>query len=337
MKRNMTQWAAELLAAPIKKPLPVLSFPAIQMMDITVKELISSSDLQAKGMKLVSERVDAAASVSLMDLSLEAECFGSTIRFSDDEVPTVIGSVVSSEEEAEALEVPEIGAGRTAIYIEAIEKAVKLIEDRPVLAGVIGPFSLAGRLMDVSEAMIYCYDEPDMVHTVLEKVTQFIIKYILEYKRVGANGVVVAEPLAGLLSPALAEEFSAEYMKKIVDAVQDEEFIVVYHNCGNCTIQQIESIVNIGAPILHFGNAINMEEMMSHVPANVMAAGNVDPASQFRNGTVESIKESTRATMEACCKFPNFIISSGCDIPPMSKWENIEAFFEAAREFYAQQ
>lgn len=337
MKRNMTQWAAELLAAPIKKPLPVLSFPAIQMMDITVKELISSSDLQAKGMKLVSERVDAAASVSLMDLSLEAECFGSTIRFSDDEVPTVIGSVVSSEEEAEALEVPEIGAGRTAIYIEAIEKAVKLIEDRPVLAGVIGPFSLAGRLMDVSEAMIYCYDEPDMVHTVLEKVTQFIIKYIMEYKRVGANGVVVAEPLAGLLSPALAEEFSAEYMKKIVDAVQDEEFIVVYHNCGNCTIQQIESIVNIGAPILHFGNAINMEEMMSHVPANVMAAGNVDPASQFRNGTVESIKESTRATMEACCKFPNFIISSGCDIPPMSKWENIEAFFEAAREFYAQQ
>ncbi len=188
--------------------------------------------------------------------------------------------------------------------------------------------------MDVSEAMIYCYDEPDMVHTVLEKVTQFIIKYILEYKRVGANGVVVAEPLAGLLSPSLAEEFSADYMKKIVDAVQDEEFIVVYHNCGNCTIQQIESIVNIGAPILHFGNAINMEEMMSHVPANVMAAGNVDPASQFRNGTVESIKESTRATMEACCKYPNFIISSGCDIPPMSKWENIEAFFEAAREFY---
>ncbi len=335
MKRNMKQWAADLLAAPEKKPMPVLSFPAIQMMGITVKELIGSSDLQAKGMKLVADRVDAAASVSLMDLSLEAECFGSTIRFSDDEVPTVIGSVVSSEEEAEALEVPEIGAGRTAIYIEAIEKAVKLIEDRPVLAGVIGPFSLAGRLMDVSEAMIYCYDEPDMVHTVLEKATEFIIKYISEYKRVGANGVVVAEPLAGLLSPALAEEFSADYMKKIVDAVQDDEFLVVYHNCGNCTIQQIDSILSIGAPIVHFGNAIDMAEMMPLIPANIMAAGNVDPAAQFRNGTVDSIKAETKAIMEKCCRYPNFIISSGCDIPPMSKWENIEAFFEAAREFYA--
>ena len=311
MKRNMKQWVADTLAASSKKPMPVLSFPAIQMMDITVKELISSSDLQAKGMKLVADRVDAAASVSLMDLSLEAECFGSTIRFSDDEVPTVIGSVVSTEEEADALEIPEIGAGRTAIYIEAIEKAVKMIEDRPVFAGVIGPFSLAGRLMDVSEAMVYCYDEPDMVHTVLEKVTQFIIKYCLEYKRIGANGVVIAEPLAGLLSPSLAEEFSSDYMKKIVDAVQDDEFIVVYHNCGNSVVQQIDSILKIGAPVLHFGNAIDMADMMPLIPADVLAAGNVDPASQFRNGTVDSIKKETKDLMEKCCKYPNFVISSG--------------------------
>ena len=57
-----------------------------------------------------------------MDLSLEAEAFGSTIRVSDDEVPTVIGSIVSTEEEADALKVPEIGVGRTQIYIDAIEK-----------------------------------------------------------------------------------------------------------------------------------------------------------------------------------------------------------------------
>ena len=247
---------------------------------------------------------------------------------------TVIGSIVSSEEDADALQVPEIGAGRTSIYIEAIEKAVKLIEDRPVFAGVIGPFSLAGRLMDVTEAMIYCYDEPDMVHTVLEKVTDFMIKYILEYKKVGANGVAIAEPLAGLLSPGLAEEFSADYMKKIVDAVQDDEFIVIYHNCGNCTIQQIDSILEIGAPIVHFGNAIDMAEMMTHIPADVIASGNVDPAGQFKNGSVESIKRETKEIMGKCCKYPNFVISSGCDIPPMAKWDNIKAFFEAAEEFY---
>ena len=117
----------------------------------------------------------------------------STVHFSDDEVPTVTGSIVHSEEEADALKVPEIGAGRTQIYIDAIGKAVELVQDRPVFAGVIGPFSLAGRLMDVTEAMIYCYDEPDMVHTVLEKATEFLIKYITHTKQWGANGVLVAE------------------------------------------------------------------------------------------------------------------------------------------------
>lgn len=335
MKRNMNQWVQQFREAPVKKPMPILSFPAIQMMGVTVKELIMDSGLQAKGMKLIADRTDAAASVSLMDLSVEAECFGSTIRFTDDEVPAVIGSVVSSEEEAQALAVPQIGAGRTTIYIEAIEKAVRMIEDRPVFAGVIGPFSLAGRLMDVAEAMVYCYDEPDMVHIVLQKATQFLIRYIDAYKKAGANGVVIAEPLAGLLSPALAEEFSVPYMRQIVEAVQDDEFIVIYHNCGDYTIQQIDSILTIGAPMYHFGNAIDMAEMMKHIPADVLAAGNVDPAGQFRNGTMDSMKAETLSIMEKCCKYPNFVISSGCDIPPMSKWENIDAFFEAVVGFYS--
>ena len=332
---NMKQWVADVLASEKKKALPVLSCPSIQKMGITVAELINDSDKQAEGMKIIADSFPTAASVSLMDLSLEAEAFGSEIRVSDDEVPTVIGSIVSTEEEAEALKVPEIGAGRTQIYIDAIEKAGKLITDRPVLAGVIGPFSLAGRLLDVSEALIYCYDEPDMVHMVLEKATEFLINYCKEYKKVGANGIVMAEPLAGLLSPSLAEEFSADYVKQIVDAVQDDEFIVVYHNCGNSTIKTIDTIVTNDCPMYHFGNAIDMEEMMSHIPENLIAMGNVDPAGEFRNGTPESIYARTKEVMEKCCKYKNFVISSGCDIPPMSPWENISAFFKAVEDFYS--
>ena len=331
---NMKKWVADMIDAPVKKALPVLTFPAIQKMGISVKEFISDSELQAKGMKIIADSTDSAASLSMMDLSLEAECFGSEIHFSDDEVPTVVGSIIEDEEGAEALEIPSIGDGRTQIYIDAVEKAAKLITDRPVFAGVIGPFSLAGRLLDVTEAMIYCYDEPDMVHTVLDKVTTFIIEYIKAYKAVNANGVVMAEPLAGLLSPALAEEFSSTYVKRIIDAVQDDEFIVIYHNCGNCTIQMIDSIIATGAPVFHFGNAIAMDEMMEKIPADRIAMGNVDPAGQLRNGTPESVKESTKSIMEKCCKYKNFVISTGCDVPPMSSWDNINAFFEAVDEFY---
>ena len=334
MKRDMNQWLSDLKSAPAKKAMPILSFPAVQLMGITVKDLISSSDNQAKGMKLIADRTDAAAAVSLMDLSVEAECFGSHIVFSEDEVPTVKGNVISDMEEVEALEISAIGAGRTSIYIDAIKKAAELIEDRPVFAGIIGPYSLAGRLLDVTEIMYLSYDEPEMVAALLDKVTDFLIAYGKAYKEAGANGVMIAEPLVGMLSPALEEEFSSPYVKRMVEALQDENFLVIYHNCGDNTIQMIDSILSTGCSAYHFGNSISMAEMLKHIPEDIVVMGNVDPAGQFRNGTPESIRKETLDIMKACCEHPNFVISSGCDIPPMSKWENIDAFFAAVSEFY---
>ena len=167
MKRNMKKWLEELRNAKVKKALPILSFPSVQLLGITVKELIADSEMQAKGMKLIAEKVDSAATVSLMDLSVEAECFGASVRFSDGEVPTVTGRIINDENEAKELAVPEIGTARSGLYIDAIRKASAEIADRPVFAGMIGPFSLAARLLDVTEIMMDCYDDPDMVHTVL--------------------------------------------------------------------------------------------------------------------------------------------------------------------------
>lgn len=331
---NMREWLERQKNAKVKKAMPVLSFPCTSLMDISVKELIMDSDLQAKGMKLVADRIDSAASVSMMDLSVEAEAFGAKAKITEDEVPNITGSIVSCMEDAEALAVPKVGSGRTGIYIEAISKACELITDRPVFAGVIGPFSLAGRLMDVTEALVNCYTEPELVHMVMEKTTTFLIDYIKSYKNTKAGGVVMAEPLTGLLSPEMAAEFSEPYVKRIVDAVQDDNFLVIYHNCGNNTILMIDSILNTGAAAYHFGNAINMREMLEHIPADIVAMGNVDPAGQFKDGTKDSIKAETTKIMQECCSYGNFIISSGCDIPPAAKWENIDAFFEAVHDFY---
>ena len=331
---NMKQWLEDLKNAPCKKALPVLSFPCIRLMGITVRELIADSDLQAKGMKLVADRVDAAASVSMMDLSVEAEAFGARIQVSDDEVPTVVGALVTDEEAAQALAVPAVGAGRTGKYVQAIEKACRPITDRPVFAGIIGPFSLAGRLMDVTEAMVNCYEEPDMVHLILEKATEFLVAYAKAYKATGANGIVMAEPLAGLLSPDMAQEFSEPYFRQIVEAVQDDNFLVIYHNCGDNTVRMIDSILRTGSASYHFGNSISMKEMLEKVPQDIVVMGNVDPAAQLRNGTPESVRAETLSILRDCGNYSNFVISSGCDIPPASPWENIDAFFAAVEEYY---
>ena len=332
---DMKQWIKSLYGTEQKKPLPILSFPCVSLLGITVRELISDSDLQAKGMKAVADRTDSAAAVSFMDLSVEAECFGATVVVSDDEVPTVKGRLINDMDEAEALAVPSVASKRAPIYINAIKKASELISDRPVLAGMIGPFSLAARLLDVSEIMIDCYDDPDMVHTVLKKCTAFLCEYAKAYKAAGANGIVMAEPVSGLLSPTLEEEFSSPYVKQIINAVQDDNFVVIYHNCGDNVPRMLDSILTTGAAAYHFGNAVDMEkDIIAQVPSDVLVMGNIDPAGTLRMGTVEKVREETLSLLERCSKHQNFLISSGCDIPPMTPWENIDAFFEATSDYY---
>ena len=329
----MDEWLKQIRIKKNKRAMPVLTFPAIQLLNTSVEKLISDSNLQSEALKLINQRCHPLAIMGFMDLSVEAEAFGANIRFSEDEVPTVVGSIIKSEEDAMNLKVPKVGAKRTRIYLDAMKKAKQEIKDCPVFAGCIGPFSLAGRLLGVSEVMISCYDEPEMVHLVLKKATEFLINYLQAYKDLGIDGVFMAEPLAGILSPNLCDEFSSRYVKEIVSALDDDSFLVAYHNCGNNTLKMVDTILSTGCRLYHFGNAISIEQMLKLMPKDVMVMGNIDPVS-LKDASKEDVIAATNALLEAVGDVDNFVISSGCDIPPLAKWENIDAFMKTAQEYY---
>lgn len=46
---DMKQWLADLKAVRQKKPMPILSFPSVQLLGIDVEKLISSAEFQAQG------------------------------------------------------------------------------------------------------------------------------------------------------------------------------------------------------------------------------------------------------------------------------------------------
>ncbi len=331
---NMTQWVKDYINSTDKKAMPILSFPGAQIIGKTVDELVRDGHLQALCMKAIADRYDMSASVSLMDLSVEAEAFGAQVIFSEDDVPTMHGALIHDEDEADALAVPSVGAGRTGECIKGIKEAKELITDRPILAGIIGPYSLAGRLLDMTEIMILCYEEPEMVETVLKKATAFLIEYAKAFKEAGADGIVMAEPAAGLLSPNMIEEFSNPFVEQIKNAVEDENFLFVYHNCGQIT-PLMDKIDSLDAKAYSIGNAIDIEDALKGLSSDSLVIGNIDPAGVLRSGTPETVKSETLALLERCSKYPNFIISSGCDIPPATPLENLDAFFEAVAQFYA--
>ena len=315
------------------KTLPILSFPSTQLLGISVNELIRNAETQAKGMVAIKERCEVGAALNMMDLSVEAEAFGAKIKFDDNEVPAVIEPAINDISEAEGVTVPEIGAGRTNIYIEGVKKAKELITDIPVFCGVIGPYSLAGRIFDMMELMMSCYDDPDNVKVLVKKCAEFLINYLKAFKAAGADGVIMAEPASGMLSPDMCDEFSTPFVKEIIDAVSDDDFVFVYHNCGNNTIAMADTIASLGADVYHFGNAIDLSKMIPLMPEDSVVMGNVDPV-LFKNGTPEAIEKATREVFEKCKDFSNFMLSSGCDIPAEAKWENLDAYFSTVKKLY---
>ena len=45
MKRNMKDWLKECIESPVKKAMPVLSFPGTQLIGHTVEEMVSDGNL----------------------------------------------------------------------------------------------------------------------------------------------------------------------------------------------------------------------------------------------------------------------------------------------------
>ena len=335
MKMNMKQWVADVIRRQEVTALPVMTHPGIELNGHTVREAVSNGRVHYEAVMTLTKRYNSVAAATIMDLTTEAEAFGAEIAFSDEAVPAVSSRLLPDVESINRLQVPSLSAGRIPQYLKANLLAAKEISDRPLFAGCIGPFSLAGRLYDMSGIMMLIYENPDAAHTLLAKCTQFIEKYCQALKQTGANGVMMAEPAAGLMSNDDCKEFSSAYVKYIVNKVQDENFIIILHNCGNtghCT----EAMVSTGAAAYHFGNKCKMEEVIKDVPPTALAMGNIDPVSVFKDGMPFQMRQTVTDLLEKMRPYPNFVLSSGCDTPPHTPLANIDAFFESLAAFNRQ-
>ena len=330
----MNSFIQQLLNSDKRIAIPIMTHPGIEAIGKNVIDAVTDGEVHYQAIKNVTETYDTTACTVIMDLTVEAEAFGCAISMPEHEVPSVTGRLVCDEESVNRLQVPSLSAGRMPEYLKANCLAVESIKDKAVLSGCIGPFSLAGRLYDMSEIMVGIYIEPDVIKTLLDKCTEYITLYCKELKAIGATGVIMAEPAAGLLSNEDCLEYSTVYVKRIVEAVQDDNFTVVLHNCGNkghCTQAMIDS----GAAALHFGNAVNMVETLEQCPSNLVVMGNIDPVGILKQAMPEEVYRITADLLAKTTQYRNFVISSGCDMPPFVPDVNIKAFYRAIADFNA--
>lgn len=329
---SINKWIEETIASKAVRSVPIMTHPGIEICNRTVKEAVTNGEIHAEAIRELNNKYPADACTVIMDLTVEAEAFGAEVIFPEDEVPSVTGRLLSDYNSVEALQIPSLTTARIPEYLKANRLSAEQIQDKPIFGGCIGPFSLAGRLFDLTELMMAIYVEPDTITLLLEKCTQFLINYCTAIKETGVNGVIIAEPAAGLISNEDCKAYSSVYVKQIVEAVQDDQFMVVLHNCGNsghCTEAMIES----DAKGLHFGNKVDIVEALKNCPTDRLVMGNLDPVGLFKQGTAEEVRKATQELLSRTAAWSNYVLSTGCDIPPHIPFENIEAFYETLNEY----
>lgn len=328
----MNKFIKQLLDSDKRIAIPIMTHPGIEAIGKKVFDAVTNGEVHYQAIRNVTGTYNTAACTVIMDLTVEAEAFGCTISMPEHEVPSVTGRLVYDEESVNRLQVPSLSVGRMPEYLKANRLAIENIKDKSVLSGCIGPFSLAGRLYDMSEIMVGIYIEPDVIKTLLDKCTAYITAYCKELKSLGATGVIMAEPAAGLLSNDDCQEYSTVYVKQIVEAVQDENFTVILHNCGNKG-QCNQAMIDSGAAALHFGNAVDMVATLEQCPSDLIVMGNIDPVGTLKQASSEDVYRITSDLLTKTAGYKNFVISSGCDMPPLVPEANIKAFYKAVADF----
>ena len=276
---------------------------------------------------------DYDAVFALMDVSVETEAAGSFLTYRHERYPTVKSYAFSKKHDLDAMKVPDPKkAGRMPELLKACRILRKEVGNDVLVVGcVIGPMTLALQLMGAEKALFLAVDEPDVFAGILDYATEVIIRYGLEQIEAGAHLPIVFNPSASpeIIPHSFFREFELPRLEKIFSAFKKQGAAAGWLHIAGAVQPIMPYYPKAGVTIANIDYCINPAEAMAVLPKTCLN-GNIKPLS-FVEDTPDSIFEASKKLLECFDQRGGFILSSGCEIPPESKFENIKAMVDAAR------
>lgn len=269
-----------------------------------------------------------------MNLAVEANALGRYTVFPKGESATVVKDLFS-EDDLEACRQINISFDTRLLgYVETL-KLMSIGMPRPALRGayVTGPYSLAALLIGAEDAAMATVMQPDLLEAICEFATAKIQEYVRLLIAADAQIICILEPSAVMLGPAQFQEFSAQYIRHINNSCRYTGVATVYHTCGN-TMHLLEKMAESGVDAVSLDSpaaGVDMPAAAEKLPEEVLVMGNINPTGNMLSGKPADVEAEVRALLKAMDKYPNFILSTGCDLPQETPLENIHAFMRAGR------
>ena len=215
-------------------------------------------------------------------------------------------------------------------YIPELLKAVEILKKEvggevPIVAGIIGPFTIAGSLLDSVPLLKATFKAPDKLPPFLEvaeKAGTMLAKALID---AGADIISCEDMTASpeLIAPKTYRDIELKYQRRQFDAIPVPKIL---HICGNVDAI-VEWMGQTGANILSLEPKASAKLAREKCGSDIILMGGVDTATTLFMKDAATVKEGCEETIADGIQ----ILAPGCAVAPGTPMENLLAMVEVAK------
>lgn len=278
------------------------------------------------------------AAILFSDILTIPDAMGLGLYFETGEGPK-FKKVVQTEADVNALPVVNMDAGDLSYVTKAVSTIRRELNGRVPLIGFSGsPWTLAtymvegGSSKDFRKVKAMMYNQPEVMHQLLDKLAQSVTGYLNAQIDAGAQAVQIFDTWGGSLSDRCYREFSLKYMDKIVAGLKRESEgrkvpVIMFTKGGG---QWLETMADTGCDALGLDWTTDIGNARSRVGNRVALQGNMDPCVLYAEPKI--IREEVKTILDSYGQGTGHVFNLGHGIHQWVDPENAKAFIEAVEE-----
>ncbi|MDH5571821.1 MAG: uroporphyrinogen decarboxylase [Gammaproteobacteria bacterium] len=286
------------------------------------------------------DRFELDAAILFSDILTIPDAMGLGLYFSEGEGPR-FSNPVQTKADVDKLSVPDIAA-ELGYVTDAVSMIRRELNGRVPLIGFTGsPWTLAtymvegGSSKDFAKVKGMLYDQPALMHKLLDVLAKTIIAYLNAQIESGAQAVMIFDTWGGALTTRDYNEFSLRYMSQIIAGLKREnegrKVPVIMFTKGGC--QWLEAQAESGADALGLDWTLDIGLARKRIGDKVALQGNMDPSVLY--ASPERIRKEVAFILDSYGKGTGHVFNLGHGIHQHVDPEHAKAFVNAVHELSA--
>lgn len=219
--------------------------------------------------------------------------------------------------------------------LDAVSLTKKELNNRVPLIGFAGsPWTLLTYMVEgkgsktFSEIKKFIYNQPALAHKVLDTLATVVADYLSAKIEAGVNAVQIFDTWGGNLAPNDFNEFSLQYMTKIISQINKKDEPVIVFAKG--VHHSLDKMAACGADVIGLDWTMDLGEVRKQIGNKVALQGNLDPTVLYANE--ETIREKAVNVLKSFGSGSGHIFNLGHGILPDVPPEHAKALVNIVHE-----